>query len=435
MGKLKVGVARFDITPPSVFPLGGYGARKDGVGPSVGVHDPLYAKAFVFSDGDGEYAIIANDVIAVDNELFNEACKRVEEVVGIPSSNIIISATHTHSGPLTATKTYYKIPEKYVQMIENYRRFLIDSWVGLVYVAKENMREGSIGIGVGRCEDVGKNRRDPNGPMDPQVGVIRFNDSEGNFLASIVNYSCHPTVLDAKNLLISADFPGYTNKAIEKVKGGVSAFINGTQGNISTRYTRRRSTFDEAERLGNILAGEVLKTVEKLETVEDVEISVASKGVEIPLKETLSVEEAEKLVKEAEKKVEELKKSGASPPDIRTAITALEGANIELSIARMGLKPEELDRKFTMTAMRINELGIVTIPGEMFVEFGLEIKSRSKFDKTFVFGLSNGQTPGYIVTKKAVEEGGYEAWATRLKPEAGIIIRDAALELLERVHG
>ena len=203
--------------------------------------------------------------------------------------------------------------------------------------------DARMGPGKGLAHTVGTNRRDPKGPMDPDVGVLRFEDLENNVKAVLYNFTCHPTVLSAENLLFSADYPGYASRVIEKTKkSSVALFTNGAFGDVSTRFTRREQTFREAQRLGTILAAEVLKTVEQIETTDKVKINALSKNVKLPFKKLPSLEEAEKCVKEARQKLESLKKQGASHSKIRVAITTLEGADMTLRF----VKEDLLKRRF-----------------------------------------------------------------------------------------
>ncbi|MHA1596804.1 MAG: neutral/alkaline non-lysosomal ceramidase N-terminal domain-containing protein [Candidatus Asgardarchaeia archaeon] len=431
MGKLKVGVSKVNITPPMGIPLSGYFGRMDK--PSIGVHDDLYAKCLVLDDGSQKVAIISADLLALDNDLVNSTRSEIEKLTGIPGENVMMAATHTHSGPIGTLITLdVLIPEKFKEMAENLRELYIRKFATLVHSALQNMKEGKVGSGKGKVCGACTNREDPNGPYDNEICILRTDDVSGNLIGVIVNFSCHPTILNERNLMISADFPHYTTRVIETVKeGSLALYMNGAQGNVSTRFTRRSASFKEAERIGNIVGGEALKVLEKIETIEDAEIEVKREVFKIPQKKFPTVDEAKAMVKEAEEKVKELGSRGVKGPYLRVAMNNLVGAKLQLYLAehvKGPIFPEEAE----VQAIRINDTVLVGIPGELFTEFQIEIKEKSKFEKTFVIALANGYV-GYIFTPEAYEKRVYETFVSPLKKDSGYVIRDVALRLIGKM--
>jgi len=430
LSKVLAGVAKVNITPPPAgTPLDGYAARKDGVGPSEGVHDELYAKALVLSDGKQKVAIVATDLIAVDLRITNAIREFAEKRIGIPRKNVLVSASHTHSGPaIGVLEEVIPIPDVYRHEVENYRHTLEKNITSAIYIANEKLRGARIGIGKGKIFTIGANRRGPKGPLDPEVGVLRVDDEKGDLTGVLVNYTCHPTVMGADNLLVSADFAGYAMEFIEKTKGEgvVALFTNGAQGNISTRFTRREQTFGEVERLGSILGAEVLGVLEQIETIDRLRLKSVVGEVHLPLRELPTLEEAMKMVKESKKTLEELKKRGAPQPEVRVAETTLQGAMGALKSVR---GPRRKDVISEVQVVRINDVALVGVPGELFVEIGLDIKKKSGLEYAYVVGLANDYV-GYIVTRNAYEEGMYEPLITKLSPAGEKVISDMALKLL-----
>jgi len=222
MGNLKAGVARVDITPPVGTPLGGFAGR---IGPSQGVHDPLYAKALALSDGNETVILIVADLLSVPRDLVEEVRSSIRGITSVGTGGVMVAATHTHSGPETIgikagpdnpyIRAYLKVLEKYL--------------VGAAYMAWRNMAEARIGGSKGDAV-IGFNRRKREGSIDSEVGVIRIDGVEGNSQAAVVNYPCHAVVLGGENLFISADYPGYVNGVLERVKGPgfTSMFTNVT---------------------------------------------------------------------------------------------------------------------------------------------------------------------------------------------------------------
>jgi len=211
MGNLKAGVARVDVTPPVGIHLGGFAGR---IGPSQGVHDPLYAKALALSDGDETAILVVADILSLPRDLVEGVRASIQGITGVGKGGVMVAATHTHSGPETIgikaglddpyISAYLKVLEKYLS--------------GVAYMAWRNMAEARIGGGRGDAV-IGFNRRKRENSIDSEVGVIRVDDNEGNPLAVVVNYPCHAVVLGPENLLISADYPGYVNAVLERIKG------------------------------------------------------------------------------------------------------------------------------------------------------------------------------------------------------------------------
>ncbi|MDH5770277.1 MAG: neutral/alkaline non-lysosomal ceramidase N-terminal domain-containing protein [Candidatus Bathyarchaeota archaeon] len=431
MGKILAGVVEVNITPPPVgTPLAGYGARRDGVGPSEGIHDELYAKALVLSDGEQKVAIVTTDLIGIDLELTNSIRDLAEKETGIMKSNILIVASHTHSGPAVKFNEMIPISNTYKREIENYRYTLRRKIASAIYAANKNLRNARIGVGKGEVFTIGANRRDPKGPMDPEVGVLRVDDERGNLMGVLVNYACHPTVMGADNLLISADFPGYAMNLVERVKGeGVIAlFTNGAKGNISTRFTRREQTFREVERFGTILGAEVLKVLEQITTTSQAILKATIEKIALPFRKLPTLDEARRMVKESKQELEKLRKEGAPHPYVRVAETTLQGAEGTLRL----VKKSKGDRLVSeIQVIRINDAALVGVPVELFVEIGLEIKNKSGLKNAYIVGLANDYV-GYVVTREAYEEGMYESLSTRLSPAGGEIILDTALKLIAK---
>jgi len=434
----KVGMAKVNITPPVGLPLSGYEDRKR---PSQGVHDELHAKALVLDDGKRRTALIVSDLLYLDRDFTESVRRLIKESTGIGRGNIMVTVTHTHAGPVGCCLNFmYKLEdENLVNSIEGMKDFVEDlrgvlerKIAGCVYAAAQNMVDARIGVGKGSVSSIGANRRDPKGPMDSNVGVLRVEDLNGDVKAVLYNFTCHPTVLGAENLLFTADYPGFASNVIEKTKkGAIALFTNGALGNISTRFTRRKQTFREAERLGNILGAEVLKVLEQIETTDRVNIRVLSKDLKLPFRKLPSTEDAERQVKEAERKLESLKKQGASHGEIRMAKTALEGAQMTLRFVKEGiLKGKEVASEVQVLA--VNDTILVGVPGELFVEVGLEIKKRSGLEHVYIVGCANDNV-GYILNAKAYEEALYETGATPLSPVAGQMIMDTALETIKKI--
>jgi len=435
---VKAAAAKADITPPVGVPLDGNVRDKN----SRGIHDSLFAKTLVLADGEETVAIVACDLVGLSSDLVQQARQLIEKSTGIKGENVLISATHTHSGPAVLGLLGPKVDESYLEI-------LAQKIAGAVYVAHNNLQKVSIGVGRGTVEGISFNRRirmkdgsirmnweglpeaeieGPAGPIDPEVGVVRIDDQEGNPLAFLINFACHAAVLSGDNLLISADYPGYTTGMIEKIYPGTAAlFINGAEGNINhidvhnPLQTLRIRGFKEAERIGRILGGEVVKVIERIKPEELAKVRSVSQKIELPLRE---ISEAE--LQRAREVLE------ASP---EKKLFLVDGVPEEI-YAREIVKLSQYKGKSALTEVQVITLGdksaFVGIPGEMFVELGLEIKHSSKFPYTLVLGLANDYE-GYIPTSAAFDQGGYEvksaSWS-KFDRRAGEILVGSVLDML-----
>ena len=162
--------------------------------------------------------------------------------------------------------------------------------------AWDSRQPARIGVGTGRAEGIGVNRRTPDKqPIDDQIGLLRVDDDAGRTRGVLVNYACHPTVLGPDNLLVTGDFPSYTIDEIERalVPGGVAMFINGTQGNISVGHSSELSaigiitpgrTFERAAAIGSALGRAALAALPRVTTASRVRLNSISTSAELPLK-------------------------------------------------------------------------------------------------------------------------------------------------------
>jgi len=427
---IKAAIQRVIITPPIGTPLGGYAARKS---VSQGIHDDLYATAMVLQRGTDVLAIVTADLIGFPREVVEKIRKSVQKYADIPPVNVLIAASHTHSGP-DLLFGYQGLASR------AYTEVLIETIVGAICAGRKNLHPVEIGIGQGWLEGLGVNRRTSTGmPVDPSVGVLRI-DCNKKPEGILINYACHPVVLGPDNLLITADYPGYALRVIERVFEGkvIPMFTNGAAGDINVGHSAELSaigetipgrTFERAENLGMMLAGEVLKTLTKIEPTPETSIAAATKEVFLPFKPLPSLEEAEALVKDKEKALDELIQKGAPTEIIAKAKIEKLYADILLQqVSERQKKPKELN-PLEIQAIKIGNCALITFPGELFVEIGLKIKEKSPFPHTYIVGYANGYV-GYLPTKQAFEEGGYEAVASHFAPESEEIVIEESLTLL-----
>jgi len=237
--------------------------------------------------------------------------------------------------------------------------------------------------------------------------------------------------------MISGDFPAMARQKLQRdVLGGdcVVLYHTGPAGNQSPRHVTRANTFAEAERLGGILADEAGKVIPGIEFRTKLPLCCRSGDVTLPLRSFPSEADAQAKLDRAVAKLCELRTSGAPRTEVRTAEVDWFGAEETLTLARAagrGLLQQAAAAAMPaeVQVISIGEYNFVAWPGEMFVEFGLAVKSQRP--GTFLISYANGELQGYLVTEEAAAEGGYESQNAIFKsPEGGELLVQKTLELL-----
>ena len=233
---LKAGAGRSDITPPVGIAHAGWGAQTHQV--SEGNDMPLYVTALALSNADLQVAIVDIDIailtIAQDAEMRDLITQRT----GIPGDNIRISYSHTHSAPATFSDWL----TEGMELVEQWLRDLPGAAADAVAQAIEAQVPAVPSFGVGKC-DININRkpaddagnlftgRNWQGFVDRSVEVVGLDDMDGDPVATLVNYACHPTIMGHLNKWVTPDFPGPMRRVVEQTVGGTCLFLQGASGN------------------------------------------------------------------------------------------------------------------------------------------------------------------------------------------------------------
>lgn len=394
------GAARREITPPSGVELMGYGAR---VGVASGVHDPLHARALYLRDEAlGGVLVVAAELCLITPEQAGEVREALSEETGLPSAAILVSCTHTHSGPDTGLGAQLsgRPPPGYVQGLLG----------GIVAAGREAFRaRRPAHLGWTRAEArIGRNRRVESGPVDPDVLVLEVREATGAPLAILYSYACHGTVLGHDNLEVSADWSGVTSAQLEAATGAVAPFVLGAHADIDPR-TRglmdpaiegqsRGLGFDAVRALGSEVAeaiGAALGRGQRLEA--QTPIRGASRVLRLPVHlGELEPEQAERELAERKRELaRRLGASGAELPSTRAlfALARERAAQLPISEARECLAQVRLyvrDRTARMwaggrreldvevQALRIGDAALLALPLEATTEVGLDWKRRAR---------------------------------------------------------
>ena len=405
MPQLEAGAARVNLTPYVGAWMAGFASRDHG---SEGIHDELHARAIVLRAGGTAVGLVGCDLIGLSPDSVARIRERVETEAGIPAGHVMVSCTHTHSGPTLGPLRHPGLDAELMHVTER-------KIAGALIAASRSMADASMGAGKGTT-DIGINRRErsvdgtmrlgknPGGPVDPEIGVLRVDGADGRPLAMGVTHSCHPVVLGGSNYLLSADYPGQVAALLEGVHpGAVCPYFNGTCGNINSVPVG--GTFDDARRLGILAGSEALQVAERIERTDDVELAVSSVVVDAPLAELPPADELEAFLEQRTAQLAQLLAEGR-------ILQVSHDHDLQVLWARDALEERRkgemrTTRAIELQALRLGDALLVTTPGETFVEIGLAIKAASPVDHTFVLGYTNGNV-GYIQTAAAFGEGGYE---------------------------
>ncbi len=441
-GELKVGTAVVEITPRVPYRMSGYFNERL----SQGIKDALQAKAIVLKQGDQTIALVFCDLVGISLDVATRAREQASAATGIPADHIAVMATHSHTGPLYFDALRDFLHERAVTHAGedkfetiDYPAELVKNIAAAITEANSAAQPAQMESGTANEDRVSFNRRfymrdgsvrfnpgelNPDiiraaGPIDPQIGLVFFKRSDAaEPFAAIASFALHCDTVGG--MLYSADFPKVIEDRLKESFGSsfTLLFGAGTCGNINhiDVTTKDRRKTDE---IGSILAEAIHKAVETKQTTSSAApaLAVRSATVDAPLQ---SYSESEMV--EARKNMELV---GTRELPFLDQVRAYK----ILDLQRIG-KTSPLE----VQAFRLDkDTAIVTLPGEVFVEFGLMIKASSPFMNTLVMELTNNDI-AYIPTKKAFDEGSYEIVNSRVTPGSGEKMANEAIRLLQELE-
>jgi len=436
--ELLAGAASVIVTPDLGCPLAGFDARK---GVAEKVHDDLFARALVLDDGSRCVALVSVEVLGVSKPFADRVRAEVERRTGIPACHVILSATHTHCAPVTLNHFFNQGQALDEQYLDRLASGIVASVASAYGVRKpRRLRTGFVAV-----EGVAVNRRTQDGlPIDESAGVLLVEDFDGTPAAVSIFYPCHTTTLGPNTLEITADFPYYTIQNLNQRLGPEVEvlYFNGAEGDLSVGHKSDLSavgviapnrTFERAKELGDRLADSVSAGLGGLRQ-ETGALRVDAIVASLPLKNYAPVSEMRSRRELAGERINGAERSGL--PDRDQILLKQESlfSRIEEYYALLsdGL-PEPRLLEAELTALRIGDTALLSLPGEVFVGISLSIRNRSPFARTMFLGLANDYI-GYVPTKEASASLGYEVVASRVTPEADAVLTDAAVGLLERLN-
>jgi hypothetical protein len=373
-GELFAGFARREITPPAGSPMAGFPDRKPVMKARIaeGAHDPLYVRALALRQGDEIAIICSADVLCIQWPDVDAIRNAFAQRTGVSPGNLILCATHTHSGP-EVSYLFGGTPD------DQSAKLLREKTVEAAEAALHNCGPAKLSLGVAE-EDLSYNRlkihpegkaqwvsRNPErqkiGPADQKITALKLDAMDGSPVSSVVHFAAHPVILTNPNRKFSAEFPGAALSFLEKTGVGDTVYLQGAAGNLHP-YQAITDSFDSVLEMGTQLGRVASTALQTATPVNSVNLEIRTINGELPHR-------------------------------LNSSMTV-----------RMEIK-----------ILKISEcLALVFWQGEPFVELSLALQWRSPVRHTIVVGYSNGWT-GYVPHRRAYHYGGYGVDAYDLDPD------------------
>lgn len=385
--ELSAGAARIDITPPLEYgcPLGGYGERMNR--PAEGVHDRVFAKALALSDGQHKFALVTLDMVGLSPAI-KPAVIELLAADGWTADQIMMLPSHSHTSIEMAAvnpANTFDIPQIGIHNPRVYE-FLINRLAQVIRDAGRELVPVKVGSSVTQIHGWNRNRR-KSPELDESLTVARFDRLDGRPLAVFVNFTAHPTFMSGRDMQFSGDWPGHVQRTLEALIGVdvLAMYANGAEGDQSVlaRPDSGDSRYEKAERYGRELGIVAWRQWDQIATQRDVTFIQTTSHIDLP--------ENSWHPKFMETGGEEY---GLSEELLRKMLPVL--------------YPSEVDT----VSLRVGDLLIIGIPGEMTARLGLEIKERARTAtgaKNPVIGGLADVWLSYILPPDEYNKGGYEA--------------------------
>jgi len=428
-GDLKAGFGVADLTPDAGANIpGGFRAN-----PNKGVRDPLHAVACVISDGSTPVALVGIDELFITKPTVARARERIDRTTKIPAGNVLIAASHTHSGgPIAGALGSEEDPAYLAKVADGIAKAVEDAFAAL--------ETAEIGIGLGKEDSISFNRRflmkdgreathpetgtknhdqivRPAGPIDPDVGVLAVRKPGGGIRGVVVNFACHVTVMGGN--LVSADYVGFLRKELKEVYGATTeiVFLNGACGDITqvdNLSTAKEFGAEHSAMMGAKLAAETVRTINRMAWLKTLTNAAASVTVPVAIRSEPN-------------------------PASESPSFGLGSGNDEVYASERKKVAEEREKSPLLNCevqgLRIGPLGIATNGSEYFVEYSLRMKAASPHKFTWFVELAN-EYIGYVPTAQAFVGGGYEprtARSSKLAADGGQKLLEGGLSALRKI--
>ena len=387
------------------------------------VEDPIYAKIVVIESSGVRVGFISLDLLSVrwpDVDRIRD----LAAVAGIPKQNLMVAATHNHTGPAISSPGMATRDAAYVdwmiarlgeglkravESLEPARIAIASGLEGrLSFIRRCVMKDGTVKT----HPKPGPEIRCPESVFDPEVGLLAVQNLAGKTLGLIVNFALHPTHRGGEAIL-SAGWPGQLSLAIKKSAGEqvVTCFLNGALGDVHHQPTIVPDYVDTREKVGQTLAETILRMLPTLQFTEEATLSSSAETIRLPFRDL----------------------DGPYGANMKNRQRFAPDEIYEALIDRLRAKKAKRDHVLAeIQCLRVGSAAFVSLPCEPFAAIGLEIKSRSLVQPAYVVGCANGMV-GYVPTRVAFEHGGYEttvSMGNKLDPVAVDLVTEAALRVI-----
>ncbi len=445
----KAGAATSNITPRLGTSMNG--GMQDRAASHV--HDDLHARCLVLDDGKTRLAIVLCDTCLLPREVADAAKKLANHELGLPVENILIAATHTHSGG-TLTPAFQSDPDPVYppfvvrRIADGFRRAvnnLAPAKIGWgacdvpdeVFNRRWKLKEGTMPPNpFGKIDQVkmnpgvgNPNLVEPAGPTDPEVSIVSVVSPDGRPIALLANYSLHycgGTTAGA----VSADYFGVFADRIQQLLKAdrldppfVGIMSNGTSGDINNVNCHgpaaKFAPYEKMRKVAHHVADEVMRVYPGIRHRDGVPLAMRQTEIKLGVRKPSADEVA---------RAKEIMAKAKKAPVMTTAEEIYARETVQ-----MAGYPDEVS--IILQALRIGDLAITAIPCEVFAEIGLELKKKSPIKPEFTIQLANGYN-GYLPTPAQHALGGYETWRAKssyLEVGASPKITAKLLELLAQL--
>lgn len=397
---MQVGLAMQSITPALPINLSGFAKERK----AESVYDDLYVKVLIVQHENSFYGAISYDLVGFDS-LLMKLLKQKMKLLALDIHHFVVAATHTHSacgGCVNSSEGILKGTEYiFMPMDKTLIEKIVDQTILALKAALADLKEAKIYTAKDILHGIGSNRNDPNLKGNDDIMAV-FIEQEKGRKVMLVNFACHPTVLNQDNVKISADFPGSLHTYACEQGYYYSMFLNGSCGDISTRFTRVSSGYKEVERYGKLLINKLMEMRQNAVCLSSLMIDILHLDIDLKLKKADSVAVAEKKYNRYQLEAEKAKRNGISGGELRIIQSHKEGAAANLAYAKNALNAETY--AIPIHLFKVNNDVFICVSGELFSE----LSNKMQNDHLHFIGYAGGYH-GYFANEYAYEHGYYEA--------------------------
>lgn len=389
-GQLLAGVAKLDLTPPKRVPLAGYSRRKGAL--SEGVHDPVFVRALVLREGATAVALVSCDLLIIDEALFQAVEERLRREPSLPPMSVVLAATHTHSGPGAFGKKFleklsmgHADPEVFA--------FLSARIAQAVLAASAQSQPVTARVASAATEGLVVNRMNADGPTDPELSVVVFDDPKGTPRAVVAGFTAHPTTLGAWNRQLSADYPGVVAQMVEaRYPEAVCLFVAGAVGDQGP--VKQGRGFEAAQHLGGALAAKAVALIEGPPRGEMATLAASQRVVALP------------------------------KAQVRLGRWTLPG----------WLSRGLVDDDATLSLVSVGSALFIGVPCDLGVELGVALKrhARTRGFQPLIVGFANDYI-GYCMAASVYPTDRYEATMMFNGPSTGELIIEELTQMIDQL--